>query len=111
MESLKNPKGNPNRVHRRNRTRNSKKDKNFDKNLLIASRGINKFISKEKACNKTKENLECLLEEETLEEILKATQVDATQILVTNHHNVNLHGQKSNFEQLGPTGIRAQGSK
>lgn len=100
MESIKNPRGNLNLVHRRNKTRNRKKEKIFEKNLIIASHGINKLKSKEQSRDKTKKNLDRHLEEKTVEEILKVVQVDTTQVVITNHHNENFHEQKSNLEHL-----------
>lgn len=76
--------------HRRKKTRISK-GIFFDKNLAIVSRGISKNTSKGKVRDKTKENLERLLEDGTVNEIIKVAQVDTSLIVVTNHYNENFH--------------------
>lgn len=111
FEKPKNPEGHNNLVHRRNKYRKNKKEKPFDKHLEIAPRGINKAKDKEQGHEKTKENLERLLEEETLEELVKAAQVYTSKVVIHNHHNGRFHGQKSNLDQLRQNGIRAQGDK
>lgn len=73
--------------------------------MEIASRGIHKGKDNEKGREKTNKNLERLLEEEIMGEIPKVVQVDSSQVVIQNHHNGKIHGQKSNLEQLGPKGI------
>lgn len=77
--------------------------------MEIASRGIHKGKDKEQSHEKRKENFGRLLEEKSVEEILKVVQVGTSQIVIQNNHNVHFHGQKSNLEQLVPKGLRAQG--
>lgn len=68
--------------------------------MEIVSRGIHKDKDKEQSHEKSKENFDRLLEEKSVEEILKAFQVGTSQIVIQNNHNVHFHGQKSNLEQL-----------
>lgn len=93
--------------HKISRVRRAKKKNNFDKLLMIASKGILKAKNKDQVQDKTKENLDNFLEEETVGEILRVSQVDYPQVDNANQTNDNFHGQKSNLEQLGPKGLRA----
>lgn len=46
-----------------------------------------------------------------MEEIIRVSQVNTPQVDIANQNNENFNGQKSNLEQLGPKGLRAQGAK
>lgn len=58
-------------ANKRGEAMKSKKERNFNKYLVIASRGINKSKDKYQAQVKTKENLDRLLEEYAVEEFSK----------------------------------------
>lgn len=60
---------------------------------MIASKGILKAKNKDQVRDKTKENLDNLLEEETVEEILRVSQVDYPQVDNANQTNDNFYGQ------------------
>lgn len=52
--------------------------------------------------------MEKLMEDKEVEEILKEVHVDSRQPMEKNQNNGDSHGQKTNLEQLGPKGLRAQ---